>query len=229
MKRFWKIGGIAALVAILGLVAVGAVAYAQDDDGSTLPFDFGQRFKEAIAEILGISVEDYDAAVDQAQERVVGDAVTEGWLTEDQAEMLQWRMEQAPGLGMRGMGKGMPRFEMHGMFGPGDNLISVAADELDMSQTDLLTALQDGKSIADVAEEQGVEPQAIVDAYLDQLAEDLNEAVADGRITQKQADYQLEQVRERVTDRLDNTWMYGPGEFGGRGHGRMGGFLGPGW
>ncbi len=229
MKRLWKIGGIAALAAILGLVAVGAVAYAQDDDGSTLPFDFGQRFKEALSSILGISVEEYDAAVDQAQDQVVDDAVTEGWLTEDQAEVMQWRMDQAPGLGMRGMGRGMPGFGMHGMFGLGDNLTSVAADELGISLTDLLTALQDGKSIADVAEEQGVDPEAIVNAYLDQLAEDLNEAVADGKITQKQADYQLEQVRERVTDQLDNTWTYGPGGFGGRGHGRMGGFFGPGW
>ena len=64
MKKFWKTAGIATLVAILGVVGVGAVAYAQDD-GSGKPFDFGGRFREAVAEVLGVSVEEYDAAVGQ--------------------------------------------------------------------------------------------------------------------------------------------------------------------
>ena len=66
MKKFWTIAGIATLVAVLGVVSLGAVAYAQDD-GSGGPFDFGGRFREAISGVLGISVEEYDAAVDQAR------------------------------------------------------------------------------------------------------------------------------------------------------------------
>jgi hypothetical protein len=105
---------------------------------------------------------------------------------------------------MRGMGKGFGGFG-RGMFGPGNSLISIAADELGMSLTDLLTELQDGKSIADVAAEKGVDTGAIVDAYLADLKENLDEAVAEGRITQKQADYQLELAQERAIDQLDNT------------------------
>jgi hypothetical protein len=229
MKRLWKIAGIATLIAILGVVVAGAVAYADDEGTNGFPFDFGQRFKEAIDEILGISVEDYDAAVEQAQGQVVDEAEAEGWLTEEQAELFRWRMEQAPDGGMRGM---MPR----GFMGPhvgfmgrgGDSLLSVATDQLDMSLTDLLTELQAGKSIADVAGEQGVDPQAIVDAYVDDLAEDLNEAVADGDMTQTQADWQLEKAQERATEQIDATW-----EDGFRGGGRRGpmrgGFFGPGW
>ncbi len=219
MRKFWKIAGIATLVAILGVAAVGAVVYAQDD-GTGGPFDFGGRFRQALADILGISVEEYDAAVEQAQDRVVDEAVDEGWLTEDQAEMLRWRMDQAPGFGMRGMDKGFGGFG-HGMFGPGDNLISIAADQLGMSLTDLLTELQDGKSIADVAAEKGVDTGAIVDAYLAKLKDNLDEAVAEGRITQKQADYSLEQAEERAVDQLDNTW-----EDGFRGGGHRGGMMG---
>jgi hypothetical protein len=218
MRKFWKIAGIATLVAILGVAAVGAVVYAQDD-GSGGPFDFGGRFRQALADILGISVEEYDAAVEQAQDRVVDEALDEGWLTEDQAEMLRWRMDQAPGFGMRGMDKGFGGFE-HGMFGHGKNLISIAADQLDMSLTDLLTELQDGKSIADVAAEKGVDTGAIVDAYLAELKTDLDEAVAEGRITQNQADYSLEQAEERAVDQLSNTW-----EGGFRDHGHRGGMM----
>jgi hypothetical protein len=165
-------------------------------------------------------VEEYDAAVEQAQDRVVGEAVDEGWLTEDQAEMLRWRMDQAPGFGMRGRDKGFGGFG-RGMFGPGNSLVSIAADELGMSLTDLLTELQDGKSIADVAAEKGVDTGVIVDAYLAELKEDLDEGVAEGRITQKQADYALEQAEERAVDQLDNAW-----EGGFRGGGHRGGMMG---
>lgn len=227
MKRFWKLAGIAALVAILGAAAVGTVAYAQED-GEGFPFDFPGKFKEALAEILGVSVEEYDAAVDQAQEQVVDEALAEGWLTEDQADMLKWRMDQAPDFGMRGMGKGFGGFD-RGMFGRGDNLASVAADELGMKLTDLLTELQDGKSIADVAGEKGVDTQVIIDAYKAQLKEQLDSAVEEGRMTQKQADYFLEQATERATDQMDNTWDGGFRGFPGGGHpGRMPGLPGQG-
>lgn len=231
MKKIWKIAGIGALVAILGIATVGVVVMAQDSGSSTNePFDFAARFKAALADILGISVEEYDAAVDKAQNQVVDEAVAEGWLTEEQAELLRWRLEQAPGFGMRGMGPGMgpgfgrPGWGMGGLMG--DNLLSVAADKLGMKLTELLTELQNGKSIADVAREKGVDPQTIVDACLAQVKEKLDEAVADGRITPKQADYQLQQIQQRVTDRLDNTC---PDGFRGRGR-HKGGMMGfPGW
>ncbi len=227
MKKVSKIVGIAMLIAILGIAAVGVVVMAQDTGSSTEePFDFAARFKAALADILGISVEEYDAAVDKAQNQVVDEAVAEGWLTEEQAELLRWRMAQAPGFGMRGMGPGMgpglgrPGWGMGGLMG--DNLVSIAADKLGMKLTELLTELQDGKSIADVAKEKGVDTQTIVDAYLAQVKERLDEAVAAGRITQKQADYQLQQIEQRVTDQLDNTW---PDDCWGRG-GRKGGMMG---
>jgi polyhydroxyalkanoate synthesis regulator phasin len=225
MKRFWKFAGIATLIAILGVAAVGAVAYAQDD-GEGFPFDFRGKFKETLAEILGVSVEEYDAAVDQAQQQVVDEALTEGWLTEDQAEMFRWQMDQAPGFGMRGMGKGFGEFD-RGMFGRGDKLVSVAADELGMELPDLLTELQNGKSIADVAGEKGVDTQVIIDAYKAQVKEQLDSAVEEGRMTQKQADYSLQQAEEHATDQLDNTWEGGFRGFPGGGHpGRMPGFPG---
>lgn len=220
MKRIWKIVGIVSLVAILGVVSVGAVAFAQDDEGAD-PFDFGQRFKEALAEILGVSVEEYDSAVDQAGQQVVDEALAEGWLTEDQAEMLRWRLEQAPEGRMPRIARGFPGLAGRG--GLGTSLTSIAADELGMSLTDLLTEMQDGKSIADVAEEKGIDTQGIVDAYLAEVKEEIDEAVAEGTMTQKQADFLLERAAERAADRLDNVWPEGGMDRGGhRGGGNMG-------
>jgi hypothetical protein len=140
---------------------------------------------------------------------------------------MKWRMDQAPGAGMRGIGKGMRGFFGSRLRGGGDSLVSVAAEELDMSLTELLTELQAGKSIAQVATDKGVDPQSIGDAYLAQLKQNLDESVAEGKITQKQADYALEKARERVTDQLDKSWEEGGRGFpGGRRPGRMWDFPG---
>jgi hypothetical protein len=209
--------GIAAVVAILGAATLGAVAYAQDEDNG-FPFDFAGKFKETIAGILGISVEDYDAAVEKAQDQVVDQAVTEGWLTEDQAATVRERMDQAPGSRMWDMGRVFGRGGP-GMTGDRTSLTSIAADALDMSETDLRTILQEGSSIAGVAAEQGVEPQSIIDAYLAEIQENLDEAVAEGSITQNQADYQLQRAEECATERLEATWEEGFHDHGRR-HGR---------
>jgi polyhydroxyalkanoate synthesis regulator phasin len=227
MKRFWKFAGIATLVAILGVAAVGAVAYAQDD-GSGGPFDFGGRFREAVANILGVTVDEYDAAVEQAQDQVVDEALEEGWLTEDQAERMRERMDE--GLGPRGMDKGFMGLREGFMGRGGDSLLGMIAEELDMSVRDLVAELEDGdgKTLAEVASENGVDAEAIAENYLAQLEEDLTQAVADGKITQNQADWMLQQATESVPDQLNSTWEdCGPHGFPGGGRpGRMGGFPG---
>ena len=208
MKRIWKIVGIALLVGVLGVAAVGAVALAQDDE-SGAPFDLVARFKEALASALGISVDEYDAAVDQAQDQVVADALAEGWLTEEQAQSLQERMDRAQENGMGFMGRKPGRMG-HDLMKGSSRLLIAAAEALDMTTGDLRAELEAGKSIADVAAEKGVDTQIIVDAYLARVKADLDAAVAVGDITQNQADYQLQQAEERAVDRLDDTGLEGP-------------------
>lgn len=202
MKKIWKWAGIGILVAILGAGALGAVALAQGT-GTTSggPFDFHERFRQAIASILGISVEAYDKAVEQARDQVLREAVSEGWLTQDQAERMRERMELGPGFGPWGRGRGFGRG-----FGWKVDLISVAAEKLGMSVSDLADALRDGKSIAEVAKEKGVDVQTIADAYIAKVEEQLKEAVAEGRLAQKMADWMLERAREQVNTWLEQTW-----------------------
>jgi hypothetical protein len=223
MKTFWKIAGIATLVAILGIVAVGAVVLAQDaEDGVDWPFNFRTRMHEAIANILGVGVDEYDTAIETAREQVLDEALDEGWLTQDQADRMRERVEEGFGPGMRGGFVG-PRGGIFGpgrgrgglMAGPENSLITVVADQLGMTVDELLGELQDGKSIVDVAAEQGVELQAIADAFIAQQADWLAEAVEEGRLTQKQADWMLDQMEERILEHLDAPFSF----FGGRGPG----------
>jgi hypothetical protein len=241
MSKFWKIAGIATLVAVLGVAAVGAVAFAQDaEDGSGWPFDFRERMHEAIAGVLGISVEEYDAAIETAQEQVIDEAVTEGWLTEEQGEQMRERAAEGFGPGMRpggpegkfggpGMMPGGPggRFGGRGGFmgGPDNGFISIVAEAFDMTPQYLMAELQEGKTIAELAEEKGVDTQPIIDSHLAQLEESLAEAVTDGKITQERADWMLEQAETHITDMLNQTWE-GCGPGGRPGGFRRGGFPG---
>jgi hypothetical protein len=231
MKKAWKYVGIAALVVVLALGGMAVIAYAQDPVGDTSgPFDFFGRFRQNLAGILGISVEQYDGAVVQARDQTLDQAVTEGWLTQDQADQMRERMDQAPDAMPWGMG---PGFDMHGrgmkgdwgMKGAGVNLLSVAADQLGMTQDELMTALRDGQTIAGLAEEKGIDVQKIADAYIAQLTEKLNQAVTDGTITQNQADWMLSQAQTQVTEQLNGTWEKGPGDLM---HGHRDGKFAPG-
>ncbi len=220
MKKV-KFVGIAVLVAVLALGTTVAVTFAQGPEGQTEgTFNFYERFRQALADILGISVEQYDNAVTQARDRVLNEAVTEGWMTQEQADWMRLRMEQSPGPMPWGMGRGWGRHFKGGPgwgWGWGADLLSIAAKQLGISVYDLGKALQEGKSIADVAKEKGVDPQAIVDAYLARVNENLKQAVEDGRLTQKMADALLEEARQRVTDQINTTWPYPcPGGFGRR-------------
>ena len=226
MKRLMKIAGIATLVVVLAAGAVGAVALAQEGSEDSSGWNFRDRMHQAIASILGITVEKYEEAIETAEDQVLEQAVADEWLTQEQADRMQEHLDAVPGPGRGGMGfrgmRGMPG--MHS-----ESLISIAAEQLDMSVSDLTDELQDGKSIADVAAEKGVETQTIADAYLAQYKEKLADAVADGDITQKQADAMLENRAEQVAEQLEAACggcmpggFMGPGD---RGH-RSGGFMG---
>lgn len=148
MNRFWKIAGLATLVAVLALASVAAVS-ADPTQGDRFSGSFSGRGRNSHA------------------------------------------------------GHGM-----NGMKGSGNSLIAVAAEKLDMTIPELHEALEDGRTIADLAQEKGVELQDIADAWLAERAEILSQAVADGRITQEQADEMLEHMGEEVLEHLQATWPW---------------------
>src|SRR5512136_180116 len=93
MRKFWKIAGIALLVVILGTGITAGIVLAQaPKTGTTSPFDFAAKLREAIAGALGITVEKYDATIQEAQQKVLDEAVKEGWLTQAQADKMAERL-----------------------------------------------------------------------------------------------------------------------------------------
>jgi hypothetical protein len=122
-----------------------------------------------------------------------------------------------PGFGM-GPGGGPGRMMGLGgnqWGGPENALIAVAAEELGLTRQELIAELQGGKTIADVAAEKNVAVETIVDAFLAPRAERLNELVANGQLTQEQADTQLAQMKTNVTERINQPWPSQGSRWGG--------------
>ena len=112
-----------------------------------------------------------------------------------------------------------------GGFGRGrysQEALAAAAEVLGMTADELSTQLWGGKTLAELADEAGVDLQAVRDAIeaaqLEAIRADIAQAVEDGSITQAQADWLLEG--------LDNGY-WGSGSGFGRGFGMgRGGFRG---
>ncbi|MFN8110787.1 MAG: hypothetical protein U0Y82_13230 [Thermoleophilia bacterium] len=88
---------------------------------------------------------------------------------------------------------------------------SVAAGAIGISETDLLTALKSGKTLAEVATANSVDPQKVIDALVADQKAELAAAVTAGTITQAQADQMATGITQRVTDQVNGTGGGGSG------------------
>ena len=77
--------------------------------------------------------------------------------------------------------------------------IKTSADTIGIDAKDLLKELKAGKSIADVATEHGVNPQAVVDAIVAKVNAKVDEAVAAGKITADKGNEIKAKAPEKVT------------------------------
>jgi uncharacterized protein YidB (DUF937 family) len=141
--------------------------------------------------------------------------VEDGTLTQEQADAVEQALEDArpEGFGHRGGG-------LHAD-------LSTVAEALGLSEDDLRTALEGGQTLAEVAEEQGVDTQEVVDAIVTAQQERLDEAVADGDLTQEQADEIAANAEERVTALVNGEMPAFGGRGGPGGPGGHGGWDGP--
>jgi hypothetical protein len=90
---------------------------------------------------------------------------------------------------------------------------------LGMSDSELQAALREGKTLAVIAGEQGVDVQAVIDLQAKRMTTKLDEALAAGTITQEQYDARKADIVERATDMVNNGQTHGGRGHGGRGFG----------
>jgi len=152
------------------------------------------------------------ASLKSALSGLVGD----GTLTQAQADKVAGTLDQKLPKGERGM-RGPGRFGRMGLA----DLHEAAAKALGLTPDKLRTALEGGKSLADVAKSQKVSVDSVVKAMVSAAEADLATAVKDGKLTQAQADKMKGTLTKRITDQVNRVRPDGKGmrPGGGMGYG----------
>jgi urease accessory protein UreF len=180
-----KVGaGVAAAAAVAG----GGAAIAADRLGSSSD---SQAVVNDAAKQLGVTPSALTAALKKALENRVDAAVAAGRLTKAQGEELKQRIESGDlplFFGPRG--------------GPHEHLgeLDAAASYLGLTEEQLETQLENGKSLAQVANDRGKSVDGLIQALVDQATKRLDAAVAAGRLTKAQEQQILVGLKQRITD-----------------------------
>ncbi|MCO5318993.1 MAG: hypothetical protein M9942_11205 [Microthrixaceae bacterium] len=80
-----------------------------------------------------------------------------------------------------------------------------AAAAIGIDEAELREALDGGQSIAEVAEANGVAVDDVIDSMVAAQTERIEEKVAEGRLTQEEADEKLAELETRTTDRVNGV------------------------
>lgn len=105
------------------------------------------------------------------------------------------------GRGLRERGPARP--------GPVQGLVHITAEVTGLSEEEVVAALRDGQTVAEIAQSEGVDPQAIVDAAIAEAESKLEAAVEEGRLTEERMDQMLDRLAEELPERLEQPWQPG--------------------
>ena len=83
--------------------------------------------------------------------------------------------------------------------------LALVAETIGIEVDELREGLQDDQSIAEIAEENGVAAQDVIDAMIDRVEEKLDAKVAEGDLTEEEAAEKLEAKTERIEDRVNGV------------------------
>jgi hypothetical protein len=76
------------------------------------------------------------------------------------------------------------------------------AEILGLEADEIRSRLDAGETLADIAEAEGVDPDALVEAMVAQATERLDDKVAEGRLTEDEAADKLASKTDRITDKV---------------------------
>ena len=187
MRRKIVAAGVAALA-----VAGGGAAIAASGSGS--PQAESKAVIDDAAKQLGVESSELSSALKSALKKRVDAAVAAGRVTKEQGDAMKARIDadEFPLFGGPGFGH-------HGRGGHGFGHLGAAASYLGLSETELRSQIESGKTMADVAKARGKTVDGLVAALVADEKKELDEAVAAGRLTRSQADEILANATEKFT------------------------------
>lgn len=218
----------ALVFALLAAGVGGAVVLAQ---GPTPGTNFGQLYLQALATRLGTTLSNLQQAMTGARTDAINNAVKQGSITQAQANKMLQRLQNPPSGGNPAQpGKGFGA--MRGFFGA--DTLEAVAQVLNMKPADVTSALRGGKTLADLAKTQNVDPSKVQGAIADAEKAALDRAVTDGLMTQDRANTLKANIDPSKIDLTKPHYApnpTGPGQFmrpgGFRPFGRFGGSAKP--
>lgn len=190
LSRLLTIGAIAlglALGVVIGPLFSATTASAQSSQTTYPGAPLWNDFLDQLAAALNIQRATLDSAIQTAGNKTIDNAVQQGTLTQAQGDALKARL-QAGDIGVlwgRGRGKGPG---MQALANVRQAMLDAAAQKLGMTATELITQLRSGQTLAQIAQSKGVAEQDVINAALAAAKTQLDQAVANGTLTQAQAD-----------------------------------------
>jgi uncharacterized protein (DUF433 family) len=198
--------------ACIGPVGAGALSAAAEAIGIR-PVELLEERQggNTIAEVAEEYEADVDAVIDAmvaAQRERLAQAVEAGWLTQDEADARAEGLEERIADLVNGdLAPFHGPIALPGGWGLGDGPIAAAAEAIGITPAALLEALRGGATLADVAEDQGVAVDAVIDAIVDAMRARLDRAVEDGWLTRERADALAERFEEHAADLVNGALL----------------------
>jgi uncharacterized protein YidB (DUF937 family) len=195
------------VTAAAGLAVVGAGgAIAATKLNS--PREESQAVLNDAAKQLGVQPSELSAALKKALSNRVDQAVKDGRLSKAEGDALKARINsgQFPLLGVpRGPGFG---HSGRGHFGFGhEHFLSTAAGYLGLTEAQLRTQMNNGKSLAQIAKDRDKSVGGLVDKLVAGKKERIEAAVKAGRLTRAEANEIEADLKQQVTDFVNNGKM----------------------
>jgi len=196
-RRNKVIAGVVAALAVTG----GGAAIAASKLGS--PKEESQAVINDAAQQLGVQPSALSDALKKALENRVDAAVAAGTITKNEGDAIKSRIESGDfPLFFGGHG---PGFHDGGHFGG----LDAAATYLGLTTAELRTQLEAGKTLAQVAQDKGKSVDGLIQALVDDAQKKLDAAVAAGRLTKDQEQSILSDLKQHITDLVNDTAPHG--------------------
>lgn len=193
------------------LIAAGGGAAAVAASQSSSPSDESKAIIDDAAGQLGISPQKLTDALKKALANRVDAAVAAGRITKAEGDALKARIQANDFPLIGGADRGGGHF---GFFGR----LDAAASYLGLTDAELRTELENGKSLAQVATDHGKSVDGLINALVASAQKKLDEAVAAGRLTKSEETEMLSGLKARITSLVNSRGLAGP-HFRGRGFG----------
>lgn len=218
MSRKTKIsaGAVTALVVAISLGAAGAIAASNILSAN----EDSQAVLDDAANQLGVTPSALEDALKQGLKNRVDEAVKAGRLTEEQGNRLKERIDagETPlvfgGFGRFGSGH-FGGFGHPGHFGHFGSL-EAAASYLDLTGAELRERLSGGDTLAKIAKAEGKSVDGLVNTLVAAASKKIDDAVADGHLTNERATELKQGLEGRITDLVNGELRFRFRDFGRR-------------